>query len=80
MSDNKPIQHPSHHLGPFYDDPWSPLLDLVTGEAWDEAVRRAERSTRLHARLVTRPDAASQRQPDPTRTPPTQRSAGPSDR
>lgn len=40
--------HAGHHWGPFADDPWSPLLDLVDGPVWEEAVRHAERSCRAH--------------------------------
>ncbi len=80
MTAAKPGQHPGQHWGPFYDDPNSPLLDLVTGEAWDEAVRLAARSTARHTPPMTPSAAMSQRQPDPTSTPPTQRSAGDSDK
>lgn len=39
----KPAQHPGHHWGPFAADPASDLLDLVTGEAWNQAVASAKR-------------------------------------
>src|SRR6266700_982865 len=38
-----PAPHPANHWGLFADDPNSELLDLVTGEAWDQAVEAARR-------------------------------------
>lgn len=35
----RPPLHPANHWGPFANDPWSPDLDPVVGEAWELAVR-----------------------------------------
>jgi len=45
MTDPHP-KHPVNHWGPFADDPWSDLLDPVTGPEWEAAVEAARR-TRL---------------------------------
>ena len=34
-------KHPSNPWGPFAADPWSPLLDPVTGDSWKAAVEAA---------------------------------------
>ncbi|MCO6416159.1 hypothetical protein JYK14_08260 [Siccirubricoccus sp. KC 17139] len=53
-TDDRPL-HPGHHWGPFASDPWSPDLDLVTGEAWEALVEQARRIrlNREHAERVT---------------------------
>ena len=33
--------HPSNHWGPFADDPWSPLLDMVDEQSWQDALERS---------------------------------------
>lgn len=46
MNEDKPerVLHPAHHWGAFADDPWNEHLDAVTGEVWEEVVRRSMRS------------------------------------
>lgn len=51
------IRYPSNPWGPFADDPWSSILDMGSGEAWDAAVEDA-RQQRLSEQ---RADAALQR-------------------
>ncbi len=47
-------KYPSNPWGPFASDPWSPILDMGTGEAWDAAVQAAR-----HIRIAEeRADAA----------------------
>jgi len=37
-------KHPVNHWGPFADDPWSDLLDPVTGPEWEAAVESARQA------------------------------------
>lgn len=34
-------RHPSNHWGPFADDPWSSLLDMVDERSWQDALERS---------------------------------------
>lgn len=46
-------RHPSNPWAPFADDPWSPLLDPVTGPAWVRAVEDARRIRLAEQRAAT---------------------------
>lgn len=72
MSENKAkaakATHPSHHWGPFADDPWSPDLDCVSGAVWEEVVRRAARSRLDHEAAAKK--AAEREKLEDTKEPP----------
>ena len=57
MTPDRKAMHPSHHWGPFADDPFAPELDLVSGPVWESVVNPQPSKSQATDRNLKEPSA-----------------------